>query len=160
MTELEHEISLASKLPLLDAAYSLWRYTKSPSRPKDDAFGFRDGGSPGAIDSSSLESYTKTLSKAFRSAIAAITFREANAHLGPAFHWLKRAHPDADDGALQNAIRASVKFDQDCVRFFAYNSKDYIEDVVAAINRASSNNPGFTEPTLQSARSHLSREMR
>jgi hypothetical protein len=135
----EFQIALASKLPLLDAAYSLWRHATSPSP---------SGGWSHTIDTSDYVAFANTF---------------PNAHVGQvgrALHWLKRAHPDTDDNALQNAVRAAVKFDQDCRRFFAYNSKDYIEDVTVAVNLASKENPGFTEPTLTSAHTRLCIENR
>jgi hypothetical protein len=160
LTELDKLIATASTLPLLDAAYTLWLYSNDPWLTKDDAWDFQGGSSTETIDHSSPAAHVETLRKVIRQSIAAIRFRETNAHLGPPFYWLKSAHPDADDSVLQNAIRAAIKFDQDCVRFFAYNSKNYIEDVETAVNRASDESPGFTEPTLKRAHSRLCWAMR
>jgi hypothetical protein len=134
LTELDKLIATASTLPLLDAAYTLWLYSNDPWLTKDDAWDFQGGSSTETIDHSSPAAHVETLRKVIRQSIAAIRFRETNAHLGPPFYWLKSAHP--------------------------YNSKNYIEDVETAVNRASDESPGFTEPTLKRAHSRLCWAMR
>ena len=161
MSELDEQIALASKLPLLDAAYGLWRFAENPFRRSgDDAFDYQSPPSRGTVDVSTPASFAENAPKVFRRAIETIKFREENAHQGPAFHWLKRAHPDTGDGELQQAIRIAVKFDKDCARFFTYSNKGNYHDVEAAIQLASRENPGFTEPTLKSAHQYLAYMMR
>ena len=48
--------------------------------------------------------------KSIRHAIAAVQFRQVNAHLGLAFHWLKIAHADAEGSVLQNNFAARAFF--------------------------------------------------
>jgi len=60
---------------------------------------------------------------------------------------------------LQDAIRAAVKFDSDCTKFFKYTD-NYSEDLRVAVELASKANAGFTEITIRKAHHRLGIAMR
>ena len=115
MSELDRAIGDASKLPLFDAAYALWRMKGQLDRvdPQQEAT------HPQPVDLKDEQ----TLGKVVRAAIANVLHERNTAHEGPTFGRLKRAHPDATDEDLTRAIKAAVKLDGDCTRFFSYKSR-------------------------------------
>ena len=61
---------------------------------------------------------------------------------------------------MKAAIRVAVKLDQDCSKYFSYQSPHYIDDVKRAIEMAKKENPGFLESTYKLADFYLATEMR
>jgi hypothetical protein len=78
-----------------------------------------------------------------------------NAHRGPTFDKLKRAHPSTFDHELQQAIKLAVKFDRDCMRYFSYSANGGID-----VDLARKENPDFLDSTYGLARSLLRTMMR
>jgi hypothetical protein len=97
--------------------------------------------------------------RAVRAAIAKVSFDVVNAHDGPTFERLKRAHPHASDDEVRKAIKSAVKLDQDCQRFFSYGS-NYGEDLRSAVEAARKANPGFQDETYRRAELRLGFLMR
>jgi hypothetical protein len=147
MAESERFIERASQLPLNDAAYYLWawryeinRHEKvPPPRGYDLLIPTVDGSFRRAVDVRRL-----------------VEFDYNNAHRGPTFDKLKRAHPGTDDHELQRAIKLAVKFDRDCMRYFSYSVNGGIDDdVQRAMDLARKENPDFLDSTYDRARSLL-----
>ena len=145
MSEIDRAIDDASKLPLFDAAYALWRMKGQLDRvdPQQEAI------HPRPIDLKD----ERALGRAIRTAIANVLHERNTAHEGPTFDRLKRAHPGVKDEDLEQAIKAAVKLDGDCRRFFSY---DFTRD----IDLTKKANPGFQEQTYESAWHHTAVMMR
>ena len=79
MNDTEKHVALASNLPLLDAAYELWLWSKSAARKKDDEHDWKFPARK--FDISDPESQKE----AFAAAHARVKFEQQSAHLGPAF---------------------------------------------------------------------------
>ena len=152
MSELDRAIDDASKLPLFDAAYALWRMKGQLDRvdPQQEAT------QPQPVDLKDK----RALGRVVRAAIANVLHERNTAHEGSTFGRLKRAHPEAKDEDLMRAIKAAVKLDGDCTRFFSYKEPSYLDDVRRAIELAKKENPGFQEQTYESASYHLAVMMR
>jgi hypothetical protein len=152
MSELDRAIDDASKLPLFDAAYALWRMKGQLDRvdPQQEAT------QPQPVDLKD----ERALGRVVRAAIANVLHERNTAHEGPTFGRLRRAHPEAKDEDLTRAIKAAVKLDGDCTRFFSYKEPSYLDDVRRAIELAKKENPGFQEQTYESASYHLAVMMR
>jgi hypothetical protein len=107
MTNEENEIADiiadAAPLPLLDAAYALWR-----RRCRLDTLEGRPTAEEVRIN--------RTLTPEQFS--AKYRWDRHHARDGPAFSHLKRAHPRADDGAIKQAIMTAVKFEDACFKNF------------------------------------------
>jgi hypothetical protein len=110
MSEIDLAIDSASKLPLLDAAYALWRMKGQLDRVDPQQEVTR----PQAVDLKD----ERALGKVVRAAIANVLRERNTAPEGPTFGRLKRAHPGVNDEDLQRAIKAAVKLEGDCTRFF------------------------------------------
>ena len=82
-------IARAAKLPLLDAAYELWR-----QRYRFDTI----EGRPTAEEIRINRTLTPEQFSAKR------RYERDHAHEGPMFGYVKRAHPNADDQAIRQAI--------------------------------------------------------
>src|SRR5215468_9012058 len=97
--EISNIIADAAPLPLLDAAYALWR-----RRYRLDTLEGRPTAEEVRIN--------RTLTPEQFSA----KYRRDRDHAqdGAAFNHLKRAHPRADDGAIKQAIITAVKFEDAC----------------------------------------------
>jgi hypothetical protein len=152
MSEIDRAIGDASKLQLFDAAYALWQMKGLLDRVDPQQQSTR----PQPIDLKD----ERALGRVVRSAIANVLHERNTAHEGPTFDRLKRAHPAATDEDLQRAIKAAVKLDGDCTRFFSDKGPDYLDDVRRAIELAKKENPGFQEQTYKSAFHHLAVMMR
>jgi hypothetical protein len=141
MAEINAFIERASRLPLNDAAYYLWRWRherywrqeinrdeKVPPPPVYDLL-------------------IPTVDSSFRRAIDVrrmVEFDYDNAHRGPTFERLKRAHPGTDNHELQRAIKLAVRFYRDCMRYFSYSADNDIgDDVKKAMDLARKENPNF-----------------
>ena len=137
----------ASRLPLKDAAFTLWIHRLQLDRSESP---------PRAKRASSLDlSVPEVFARTARDAIATVRHQYATAHDGPTFHRLKKAHPEANDGELKEAIKAAVKLDQDCTRFYGN-----VRDERQAVDLAKAENPDFQEETYSAAYFELCRAMR
>ena len=152
MSEIDRAIDGASKLPLFDAAYALWRMKGQLDRvdPEQEAI------HPQPVDLKDEQA----LGRVVRAAIVNVLHERNTAHEGPTFDRLKRAHPGVKDEDLQRAIKAAVKFEGDCTRFFSSQSPNYLDDVSRAVEQAKRENPGFQERTYEEASWDLARMMR
>ena len=129
-------IADAAPLPLLDAAYALWR-----RRYRLDTL----EGRPTAEEVRINRTLTpEQFSLKYR-------WDRDHAQDGPAFSHLKRAHPGADDGAIKQAIMTAVKFEDACFRYFEETTGEYWQRCVHAVARARKDFPGFLESTYQGA---------
>jgi|SRR5215469_14413614 len=79
---------------------------------------------------------------------------------GPTFLRLRRAHPNAGDHELKSAIRAALKLDDDCTKFFSPAGDDFAANITRAIEGARTGNPGFLAGTYELARAELTRTMK
>jgi hypothetical protein len=145
-------IDRAAQLALNDAAYALWSQKYQLDR--------EEASPPKAPKRPTNLSDPEEFGRAVRDAIAKITADRANAHDGTTFHRLKAAHPQAADQDLQNAIKAAVRFDTDCTRFFSYSEAGLLEDARRAVEQARLKNPDFAEVTYRLARLGLCEAMR
>ena len=103
MSELNKIIEDASRLPLYDAAYELWRR-------RSDLDGLQSAPPPKA------ERADLTNPVVFRRIVqdvmANLRQERETAHDGATFHRLKQAHPDALDEDLKQAIKAVIKLER------------------------------------------------
>ena len=136
MTNEENEIADiiadAAPLPLLDAAYALWR-----RRCRLDTLEGRPTAEEVRIN--------RTLTPEQFS--AKYRWDRHHARDGPAFSHLKRAHPRADDGAIKQAIMTAVKFEDACFKNFEQGAGEYWQRCEHAVARARRDFPGFHEDT-------------
>jgi hypothetical protein len=140
MTEVEEIIAEASRLPLKDAAYALWRrryrLNTLEGRPTDeDAQAFR-AMSP-------------------QEQAAAMRHDRDFAQDGPTFEHLKAAHPRITDAEIKQAIVSAVKFEDAGFKYFVDDSTDYWERCVNAVAQAEKENPGYLESTYRQARNDV-----
>lgn len=142
MTDAEDENEIvrivddAASLPLLDAAYSLWR-----RRYRLDTLEGRPTAEEIRIN--------RTLTP---EQMAAKYRRDRDyAQEGPTFGYLKRAHPRYDDGAIRQAIVTAVKFEDACFRHFEATTAEYWQRCQHAVALARECYPGFLESTYQQA---------
>jgi hypothetical protein len=147
MTEVETIIAEAAKLPLRDAAFSLWR-----QRPRLDAL----EGPPMTPEDIRI---ARALS--LEEVSAKVRFSHDHAQDGATFDRLKRAHPEASDTEIRLAIIAAVRFDDACFKYFTVDSTDYWQRVVRAVALAQRHeNPGYLEGTYEDARYHVAYYMK
>lgn len=142
----------AAQLPLMDAAFCLWTrkhqldrfegFYPTPKQPQDDL------------------AISEVFGKAVRDAVRNVHTDRENAHFGTTFLRLEKLHPKASRKDLQQAIKAAVKLDEDCIRNFSYKSENYLVDVTRAVEIAKVGNPGFQEATYQTAWHNLATAMR
>lgn len=142
--EIASYIASAAKQPLLDAAFELWfrhsRMDTLEGRPTDEEVQFY-----------------RTLTPAqYRERFQ---YERDHAHEGPMFGYLKRAHPNADDDAIRQAIVTAVKFASATEAHFRLDG-DYWECVVRAVAQAAVQYPGFLETTYRDARNYLAYYMK
>jgi hypothetical protein len=135
-TEVARIIADAAPLPLLDAAYALWRW-----RYRLDTL----EGRPTAEE--------VRINRTLTPAQFMIRYRWDRDHAqdGPAFTHLKRAHPGADDNAIRQAIITALKFEDACFRYFEATTAEYWQRCVHAVALARKDFPGFLEDTYQQA---------
>jgi hypothetical protein len=74
---------------------------------------------------------------------------------GPAFGYLKSAHPRASDAEIKHAIIAVVRFEDACFKYFVQDSTDYRERCVRAVARAAKESPFYLESTYRQARNDV-----
>jgi len=145
MATVPGEIERAAALPLLDAALLLWLNRHGMQR-----WDGKSSSPPLAGDPASQ----------LRQAIGALDFERAQAASGPTRDRLKRAHPEADDAALTNAIERAVKLDKDCAAHFRPAGADLITEAKRAVDLARLDNPGFLEASYVMAERFLCMRMR
>jgi hypothetical protein len=147
MTDVETIIAEAAKLPLRDAAFSLWR-----QRPRLDAL----EGPPMTPEDIRI---ARALS--LEEVSAKVRFSHDHAQDGATFDRLKRAYPQACDTEIRLAIIAAVRFDDACFKYFTVDSTDYWQRVVRAVALAQRHeNPGYLEGTYEDARYHVAYYMK
>ena len=134
--EVDGIIAGAVPLPLLDAAYALWRQRYRldmlEGRPTDEEVRINRTLTP--------EQFA-----------AKYRWDRDHAQDGPAFGHLKRAHPGADDAAIRQAIITAVKFEDACFRYFEQTTAEYWQRCVHAVASARNDYPGFLDDTYQRA---------
>ncbi|MBR0990386.1 hypothetical protein JQ580_06605 [Bradyrhizobium japonicum] len=137
-------VASASKQPLLDAAFELWR-----CRFRLDSI----EGRPTADE--------VRINRALNPQQLAVKYRydRDHAHEGPMFGYVKRAHPDADDEAIRRAIITAVKFEAATEAHFKWDG-DFWECVVRAVAQAAAEYPDFLETTYRDARNNLAYYMK
>lgn len=135
-TEVADIIADAAPLPLLDAAYALWR-----RRYRLDALEGRPTAEEIRIN--------RTLTPEQFSA----KYRHDRDHAqdGPTFIHLKRAHPRAEDGAVRQAIITAVKFEGACFAHFERTTAEYWQRCKHAVALARNDFPDFLEGTYRQA---------
>lgn len=130
-------IADAARLPLLDAAYALWRRR------------YRLGTLEGRPTVEEVR-----INRALTPEQMAAKYRRDRdrAHEGPAFGHLKRAHPGATDDAIRQAIVMTVKFEDACFKYFEeMTTAEYWQRCQHAVVRARKDYPGFLEDTCRQA---------
>lgn len=139
-TEVAYIIADAAPLPLLDAAYALWR-----RRYRLDSL----EGRPTAEEI--------RINRALTPEQFSVKYRHERDHAqhGPAFTHLKRAHPRADDGAVRQAIIAAVKFEGACFAHFERITDEYWQRCEHAVALARKDFPDFLEDTYRQAASDV-----
>ena len=150
MSEINDAIKAAAELPLYDAAYYLWirkreldRRQFPPAKPK-----------PANLNDPDV------FGRHVRNVLADLHRERATAHDGPTFDRLKQAHPEASDEDVKVAIKAAVKLDTDCVKYFSYSNEGYSSDLNRAMDLATKANPGFQQKTYDHAGFQLATAMR
>lgn len=129
-------IADAARLPLLDAAYALWR-----RRYRLDTLEGRP----------TVEEVR--INRALTPEQMAAKYRRDrdHAHEGPTAGYFKRAHPRADDAAIRQAIITAVKFEDACFRHFEATTAEYWQSCLHAVAIARKHYPDFLEDTYQQA---------
>jgi hypothetical protein len=142
-------IGEAAALPLQDAAYAIWRQKAMFERLELRSWPPRDYSTPEAAERSAQENRAER------------QYEHDFAQDGPSFDRLRRAHPDAADADLKQAIITAVKFDDDCFKYFSYGrAEDYWEMCIRAVARAAQQSPGYLETTMRDARNHVAYYMK
>jgi hypothetical protein len=134
-------VAEAAKLPLPDAAYSLWC-----QKYRLDELEGRMPPSPEEV----------AINRAMTSEQWWAKYRRErdHAHEGPVFALVKRAQPRAGDADIRNAIIDAVKFYDDCEKYFKWDG-DFWDCVVRAVAQAQRDHPGYLDTTYRDARHHL-----
>jgi len=133
----------AATLPLKDAAFQIWRYKSNfdseelPPPPRIDV-----------NDAEQQKKFAESFAERYR-------HEREQAHEGITFDRMKRLHPRARDADIKAAIKAAVKLDDDCNRYFDRNYTDFFRAIDDALAKATRDNPGFLETTYRSAGSYL-----
>jgi hypothetical protein len=149
---IDQHIEAAARLPLPDAAYLLW-IRRSMLDGLEQARSSRRARPVNLRD-------PEALIKSAQAAFAKVRHDRATAEEGPTFLRLKRAHSKVDDDALKSAIRAALKLDEDCSRFFSREGEDLATSIAKAVDLAKRDNPIFHKQTYDLARSELARTMK
>ena len=137
LTEVETIIADASRQPLNDAAYMLWREQSRLDRLECTmTLGERENAQAAPIEESAT----------------GITNDHDHPEHGTTFSRLKRAHPKASDAKLKQAIIAAVKFNDDCFKHFSSEASDFSRSADHAVAMAAEANPGYLEGTYKFAR--------
>jgi hypothetical protein len=139
--EVAEIVAEAAKLPLRDAAYSLWR-----QRLRLDTLEGRPTAEQVRIN--------RAMSPAER--LAKYRYDREHAQDGATFTHVKGAHPRAGDTEIKLAIIAAAKFDDACSKYFSTDhARDFWQRCVDAVAQAERENPGYLESTYQVARNYV-----
>jgi hypothetical protein len=138
----------AATRPLRDAAYLLFREQDWFNRLEDETEG------PYADDAALQAARARSIAR------TKAMLDRANTHNGPTFARLKQAHPNVTDDELQAAIKAAVKFDDDCFASYPHERGDEWDKAVRAVARAARKNPGYLENTLHDAANRVAYYMK
>ena len=138
-------IAEAALLPLLDAAYAVWR-----RRYRLDTL----QGRPRAEQVRAFRAMSPS------EQAANMRHDRDYAQDGPAFTHLKSAHPRASDDEIKRAIIAAVRFEDACFKYFVQDGTDYWERCVRAVALAAKQSPGYLESTCQLARNAVAYYMK
>ena len=136
-------IGEAANLPLGDAAYAIWRERQTFERLEVKRWTLKDFRKPQAVK------------RGTQKGVAPARPQRDAVPDGPTFQRLKRAHPEATDAELKQALAAAVRFDDDCFRHFSDDGADFWENVVRAVARSAQEHPGYLATTYRDARNHL-----
>jgi hypothetical protein len=139
-------VAEAAKLPLYDAAYSLWC-----QKYRLDELEGRMPPSPEEVAINRAMTSEQSLAK-YRS-------ERDHAHEGPMFALVKRAQPRASDDDIKLAIIDAVKFYDDCEKYFKWDG-DFWDCVVRAVAQAQCHHPHYLDATYRDARNHLAYMMK
>src|SRR5882757_9422821 len=123
-------IAEAALLPLLDAAYAVWR-----RRYRLDTL----QGRPRAEQVRAFRAMSPS------EQAANMRHDRDYAQDGPAFTHLKSAHPRTSDDEIKRAIIAAVRFEDACFKYFVQDGTDYWERCVRAVALAAKQSPGYLE---------------
>jgi hypothetical protein len=146
--EVQKIIADAATRPLRDAAYLLFRQQDWLNRLEDEAEGpYRNQAALQAAREKSI-------------ARARVMLDRANTHNGPTFARLKQAHPACRDDELKAAIKAAVKFDDDCFTGYPHERGDEWDKAVRAVASAARRNPGYLDNTLHEAANRVAYYMK
>jgi hypothetical protein len=142
-------IAKAAALPLRDAAYAIWREKITFERLEGRIWPQRDFSTREASE------------KSMQEISARLKYEHDFAQDGPTFDRLKRAHPQASDAELKQAIVEAVKFDDDCFKYFSYGSgENYLDNTPRAVARAARENPPYLETTYRDAENWVAYTMK
>jgi hypothetical protein len=137
-------IAEAAKLPLMDAAFLLWRQQiwldTLEGRPTAEEIAINRALTP-----------EQWMTK--------YRYQRAHAYEGPMLGHLTRAHPHADEKDIRHAIIAAVAFDDDCFKYFDQNG-DFWGRCVRAVALAAKNHPGYLDTTYRDACNHVAYHMK
>lgn len=142
MSLIDTVMKQAAALPLKDAAFEIWRHKLDFDREELPP--------PPLVDLSDPE----VAAQHMREFEARYAFERANAHDGATFARVRRVHPKATDADIKAAIKAAVKFDDDCVKYFDRDT-DFFKAIDTALAQAKRDNPGYLDRTYQSAGNFL-----
>lgn len=143
-TEVNRIVAEAAELPLLDAAFSLWR-----RKTRLDTL----EGRPTEDDVRRYRAMTPEQQGAY------LRYKREHADEGPMFGYLKRAHPHASDADIRQAIIAAVRFDDDCCKYFNMD-RDFWDCVMRAVAMAAKKHPDYLDTTYRDARNHIAYYMK
>jgi hypothetical protein len=119
---LQRLLDEAAAMPLNDAAFQLRRWKHN--------FDAHELPSPPPIDTKD----PKLLEQIKRADFSTIyRFERANAHDGITFDRMKRVHPEAD-ADIKAAIKAAVKLNDDCSRYFDRDYTDFSRTIDNALD--------------------------
>jgi hypothetical protein len=149
---IDQDIAAAASLPLPDAAYFLWVRRFALDRRERPA-------AARSVRSANLKD-PAAVAQSVAAALTKAGADRATAEDGPTFLRLRRAHPNAGDHELKSAIRAALKLDEDCAKFFSPSDDDFAANIARAIEGARTENPGFLAATYELARTELMRTLK
>jgi hypothetical protein len=140
--ELSRIIAEAARLPLIDAAFTLWR-----QRYRLDVLLGRMPPTPEQVAAYRAMTPEQRAAK--------YRYDREHAHEeGPMFELLQRAHPGLDDALVRRAIAEAVKFEDDTFKHFSWDG-DFWDSVVRAVAQAQRKHPHYLEATYRDARNNV-----
>lgn len=125
----------ACRVPLKDAAFHLWRFKTYFDELEFGTQQYIE------VDAATEEAMHR------KGVMGRINYEHDHAERGSTFDRLKRAHPNAKDDDVREAIKAAVKMMDDCEKYFDGNYTDFGRAIDGALAKAKRNNPGFLDDT-------------